>query len=152
MTSVSKVSQEVPSAHLGVLIFVASRALEERAHEAAVAAGGAITAAQARLAARIGPEGTRLTELAARARVTKQTAAHLVGELERAGYVERIADPSDGRARLIRLTPAAEPLIEAANAAVSEELTRWCAHLGARAMRDLEQALTKLREITDPWA
>jgi DNA-binding MarR family transcriptional regulator len=34
-------------------------------------------------------------------------------------------------------------------AAVEEE---WTAHLGAHRMRQLRQTLTKLREITDPWA
>ena len=36
-----------------------------------------------------------LTELAQAAQVTKQTAGFLVDQLERAGYVERAADPSD---------------------------------------------------------
>lgn len=56
-------------------MFVAHRALEKRAHHASVTAGGRITSAQARLAARIGPKGTRLTDLAAQAQATKQTAA-----------------------------------------------------------------------------
>jgi DNA-binding MarR family transcriptional regulator len=138
--------------NLGVLLFVANRALEKRAHHAVVEAGGSITLAQARVAARIGPDGTRLTSLAAQAQVTKQTAAHLVNELEGSGYVERVADPDDGRARLIRLTAAAEPLVEAANAAVADELAAWRRHLGVTRMRQLEEALTMLREITDPWA
>lgn len=137
---------------VGVLLFVASRALERRAYEAAVAAGARITLAQSRLAARIGPEGTRLTDLAAQAQVTKQTAAHLVNELERAGYVERVPDPADGRARLVRLTESARPLVAAADAAVAAELASWREHLGDERMRQLEETLTRLREITDPWA
>lgn len=39
-----------------------------------------------------------------RAGVTKQTAGFLVDQLEHAGYVERVADPTDGRARLVRIT------------------------------------------------
>ena len=140
------------SVNLGVLMFVAYRALEQRAHKAAVEAGGNITAAQARVAARIGPDGTRLTDLAAQSQVTKQTAAHLVNELHRAGYVERVTDPEDGRARLIRLTAAAEPLVDAANAAVAKELAVWRGHLGVTRMERLQEALTMLRDITDPWA
>ncbi|SRR6266540_2091666 len=52
----------------------------------------------------IDPEGTRLTVLAARAGITHQAMAQLVTELEERGIVERAADPSDGRARLVRLT------------------------------------------------
>lgn len=49
-------------------------------------------------------EGTRLTDLAARLDVTKQAAQQLINELEEAGLVERVPDPSDGRAKLIRFT------------------------------------------------
>ena len=104
---------------LGILLFVANRSLEERAFDAVIAAGITdITAAQAKVAARIGPDGTRVSDIAAQARVTKQSAAFLVEQLETAGYVERVPDPTDGRARLVRLTPRALPLIEAANAEV----------------------------------
>lgn len=87
------------------MLFVAYRAMETRAMTAAKDAGYTdITLAQARIGQRIGPEGTRLTDLAERAQVTKQTAGFLVDQLERAGYVERVPDPADGRARLIRLS------------------------------------------------
>ena len=66
--------------NLGVLLFVASRSLEQRAHDAIIAAGFTdITQAQARAAARIDPDGTRVSELAERAQITKQSAAFLVG-------------------------------------------------------------------------
>jgi DNA-binding MarR family transcriptional regulator len=142
----------VESANLGVLMFVAHRSLEERAYQAAVAAGGTdVTPSQARLLARVGADGTRLVDLAAQARVTKQTAGHLVDQLEKAGYVERVPDPSDGRARLVRLTAKAEVLVPAANAEVERVLEEWRAHLGERRMRQLAEALTMLRGITDPW-
>jgi DNA-binding MarR family transcriptional regulator len=50
-------------------------------------------------------EGTRLTELAARADMTHQSMGELVGGLERRGWVERRLDPTDRRARLVCLTP-----------------------------------------------
>lgn len=138
--------------NLGVLLFVAYRSLEERAYDAVVGAGATdVTAAQARLIGQLAPEGSRLTELAARARVTKQTAGHLVDQLERAGYVERAADPSDGRARLVRMTPSAEALVPIANAAVEGALEEWRAHIGDARMVQLREALTMIREITDPW-
>jgi DNA-binding MarR family transcriptional regulator len=48
--------------------------------------------------------GTRLTELARRMGISKQAVGQLVDELEQMGAVERIADPSDGRAKLIRFS------------------------------------------------
>jgi DNA-binding MarR family transcriptional regulator len=48
--------------------------------------------------------GSRLTDLAETAGLTKQAVGEVVADLERLGYVERAADPADGRAKVIRLT------------------------------------------------
>lgn len=138
--------------NLGVLLFVASRALEQRAHDALAAAGITdITLAQARLAARIGPNGTRVSELAEQARITKQSAGFLVRQLEETGYVERVPDPSDGRAQLVRLTRRADRVVAVANAEVERALGEWADHVGAERLRLVHEVLTDLREITDPW-
>ena len=60
-------------------------------------AGFEVTTAQARIAQRIAADGSRLTDLAEQAQVTKQTASLLVAALEREGLVERVPDPADGR-------------------------------------------------------
>lgn len=52
----------------------------------------------------IDPEGTRASDLAQRAGITKQSVAYLVEGLEADGFVETVPDPADGRARLVRLT------------------------------------------------
>jgi DNA-binding MarR family transcriptional regulator len=49
-------------------------------------------------------DGSRLTDLAAQARMTLPAMSELVDDLQRLGVVERRADPSDGRAKLICLT------------------------------------------------
>ena len=53
----------------------------------------------------IDPEGTRLSDLAARADMTHQSMGELVATLERRGWVQRRPDPTDRRARLVCLTP-----------------------------------------------
>jgi DNA-binding MarR family transcriptional regulator len=137
---------------LGVLLFVANRALEQRAYDAAVAAGITdITVAQARVASRIGADGTRVSDLAEQARVTKQTAAYLVGQLEAAGYVERVPDPTDRRARLVRLTSRAQPAIEVAGAEVARVLAEWAERVGQDRLDGMFETLRDLRELTDPW-
>jgi len=137
---------------LGILLFVANRALEQRAFESVVAAGITdITLAQARIAARIAPDGSRVSDLAEQARVTKQSAASLVEQLERAGYVERVPDPTDGRARLVRLTPRLRQVAEVADAEVERVLAEWAAHLGEDRLDQLHAILRDLRGITDPW-
>ena len=52
----------------------------------------------------IEPDGSRLTDLAERAHMTKQSVGEVTTELERRGYLERVPDPGDGRAKIIRLT------------------------------------------------
>ena len=66
-----------------------------------------------------------VTALAQRLAVTQQAASKTVADLERRGYVARMPDPSDARARLVVLTPQAQDAIEAARrhrAAVADEL------------------------------
>jgi DNA-binding MarR family transcriptional regulator len=136
----------------GLLLFYPYRAMETRVLAALAEAGHEVTLAQARLLQRVAPDGSRLTDLAGQGQVTKQTAGFLVDQLERRGYVERVPDPSDGRARLIR--PARRGWEAAALAApgVAAVEAEWTAHLGAEAMAGLRAALIRLREITDPWA
>jgi DNA-binding MarR family transcriptional regulator len=137
---------------LGILLFVVNRALEQRAFDAVVAAGVSdITLAQARIAARIAPDGSRVSDLAEQARVTKQSAASLVEQLEKAEYVERVPDPTDGRARLVRLTPRLQRVAEVADAEVTQVLAEWADHVGEDRLQQLHEVLRDLRGITDPW-
>ncbi|MFR9774793.1 MarR family winged helix-turn-helix transcriptional regulator [Micromonospora sp. MS34] len=137
--------------NLGLLCFIAYRAMESRVFDAVAAAGfDDVTVAQGRLFARIGPDGTRVTELAEQARITKQTAAFLVDQLERAGYVRRAPDPSDARARLVTITERGAAAVAVARRAEAEVEAEWTRHLGRQNTSQLRRALTRLREITDP--
>jgi DNA-binding MarR family transcriptional regulator len=139
--------------NLGLLLFIPYRAMENRVFDALAAAGfDDFTPAQARVMQRIGPNGSRLTDLAEQAQITKQSAGFLVNQLERAGYVERVPDPTDARARLIRMSERAARAVPLAAAAVEAVEAEWAEHLGAQRTRQLRQALTRLREITDPFA
>jgi DNA-binding MarR family transcriptional regulator len=71
------------------------------------------------------PEGTRLTVLAARAGMTHQAMGELVRELEDRGLVERVEDPSDGRARLVRLTGDGRDVVRAAVREIAAIERRW---------------------------
>jgi DNA-binding MarR family transcriptional regulator len=136
----------------GVLLFLPYRALENRVFAALAEAGfDDFTPAQARVMQRIGPHGTRLTELAEQAQITKQTAGFLVDQLEKAGYVTRVADPTDKRARLVCGAAKAWAAKEVADAVVAEVEKEWEEHLGKRRSRQLREALLLLREVTDPW-
>lgn len=138
--------------NIGLLLFIPYRSLENRVFEALRAAGYDITPAQMKVVQRIGPNGTRLTELAEQAQVTKQTAGFLVDQLEKAGWVERVPDPTDQRARLVRISERGKAATPIANGVVAEVEAEWTAHLGKQRMEQLRRALTQLREITDPYA
>jgi DNA-binding MarR family transcriptional regulator len=138
--------------NVGLLMFIAYRAMENEAFAALAAAGHTdITRAQGKLLQRVHEDGSRITELAESAQITKQTAGYLVDQLERAGYLERAADPTDARARLVRLTDKARRMVPIADRAVADVEARWTTHLGRRRMDQLRDTLTRLREITDPY-
>jgi DNA-binding MarR family transcriptional regulator len=137
----------------GMLLFLPYRAMEQRVMAAVAAAGfDDLTLAQSRVFQRIAPGGSRLTDLAEQAQITKQSAGFLVDALQERGYVERVPDPSDARARLVRIAARGEQVLAVAAAAVADVEAEWAAHLGPAAMDDLRGALLRLREITDPWA
>jgi DNA-binding MarR family transcriptional regulator len=136
----------------GLLLFYPYRAMEARVLARVREAGYKVTSAQGRIFARVGPSGTRLSDLATQAQVTKATAGFIVDQLERSGLVTRVPDPVDGRARLVTMTDEGQNAVRLAAEEVAAVEEEWTAHLGAHQMRQLRQTLTKLREITDPWA
>lgn len=136
----------------GLLLFYPYRAMEDRVLAHVREAGYEVTAAQGRIFARIGPTGTRLSDLAAQAQVTKATVGFIVDQLERSGLVTRVRDPDDRRARLVTITDKGKHAVRLAAEEVAAVEEEWTAHLGARRMQQLRQTLTQLREITDPWA
>jgi DNA-binding MarR family transcriptional regulator len=137
----------------GLLLYIPYRAMEFRVFQALAAAGyDDFTPAQARVFQRIAPDGSRLTDLAEQASITKQSAGFLIDQLQRAGYVERVPDPTDARARLIRITTRGRETLPLAAAIVAEVEAEWSEHLGERRMDQFRATLARLREITDPYA
>ncbi|MBO0773354.1 MAG: MarR family transcriptional regulator [Actinobacteria bacterium] len=144
--------EPAPELNLGLLCYIPYRAMEIRVMQAVQAAGfGDITVAQARLFARIGPSGTRITDLAEQAQVTKQTAGFLVDQLERRGYVRRVPDPADARARLVHIAARGQAAIEVARTTEAEVEAEWTRYLGKPTAAQLRRALARLRQITDPY-
>jgi DNA-binding MarR family transcriptional regulator len=95
-------------------------------------------------------EGSRITEIAERAQLTKQTVVYLVNDLERLGYVERIADPTDGRAKLVRATARGTAAVDEARRIVAEIERDWTALLGDAPMADLRRRLEQLHDALWP--
>jgi DNA-binding MarR family transcriptional regulator len=90
--------------------------------------------------------GTRVSVLAERARMTKQSMAELVGHLERHGYVERVPDAADGRAKIVRATARGRAVFAIAREVVAEVDARLDARLGADKVRRLRALLEELND------
>jgi DNA-binding MarR family transcriptional regulator len=91
----------------------------------------------------IDPEnGSRLTDLADRAMMTKQTVGEVVSDLEKRGYVERVPDPADGRAKIIRLTTKGQEVYLTGWQLNDEIEKEWAARLG-------EDRVAALREVLE---
>lgn len=114
-----------------------------------------MTAAHHPVFENIDPEGTRLTVLAARTGMTHQSMGELVRTLEHCGYLERATDPSDGRARLVRLTPKGRRAVRRAIEEIAEIEAAWLDRFRRAGVDvDLRGMLQAgLREQTDEtWA
>ena len=137
--------------NLGLLLFIPYRAMETAVLGELRDHGHDLTIAQARVFQRIGPHGSRPGELAEAAQLSKQTLGSILDQLERTGYVVRVADPSDGRARLVTITAKGQELVELSLPVVREMERAWTTHLGPARTNQLRDALVELRSITDPF-
>jgi DNA-binding MarR family transcriptional regulator len=95
-------------------------------------------------------EGSRITDIAERAQLTKQTVVYLVNELERLGYVERVADEADGRAKLVRPTAKGHAAVAEARRVAAEIEAEWAALLGEERMDELRGLLEALHDALWP--
>ena len=86
-------------------------------------------------------EGSRLTELAERAQLTKQSMGYLVDYLAERGYLERLPDPLDSRAKLIRLTARGWQLTHMAEGIITQLEDEAVQRLGADKVHQLRRLL-----------
>ena len=91
-------------------------------------------------------EGSRITELAAIAKITKQSMSALAAHLENSGYVKKKMDPSDKRAWLVVLTAKGKKVKE-----IGQEINflfekKWEQKLGKKDYMLFRQLLIRLSE------
>jgi DNA-binding MarR family transcriptional regulator len=122
-------------ANVGRLLNNAVRRFEARVLELMNASGHVETRiAQVSLTRNLDVEGTRLTELARRASMSKQAMGELVDQCVELGLVDRVADPSDRRARIVTFTPAGLHWLDAFRGAVDVAEQEMRAELGRSTM------------------
>lgn len=128
--------------HLGRLLGHAMRRFDERvlhlmAHNVDVplalshlAARDQVGAAHVHITRHLALGGSRLTDLAARAGMTKQAMGDLVTQCEAWGLVVREPDPHDARARQVRFTPTGLAWLQAFRDAVAQAEAEFRAEVG----------------------
>jgi DNA-binding MarR family transcriptional regulator len=137
--------------NFGVLLRDPALALNELVSERLAERGfGDIGPAHGTIGQNIKDGGSRVTELAQLAQVTKPTVVYLVNDLERLGYAERVPDPDDGRAKLVRLTERGARAQEAAREILAEIEHDWSLLLGRRDFATLHELLRRLHDVLWP--
>jgi DNA-binding MarR family transcriptional regulator len=137
--------------NFGTLLRDPTLAIMELVNEGLVERGfGDFRPAHGTIGQHIADRGSRVTELAQLAQVTKPTVVYLVNDLERLGYVERIPDPADGRAKLICLTERGVRAQQAAREIVAQVEQDWSEFLGVRDFATLRALLQRLHAALWP--
>jgi DNA-binding MarR family transcriptional regulator len=89
-------------------------------------------------------EGSRVTDLAERAQLTKQYLGRLVSEMEALGYLERAPDPTDGRAKVVRLSERGREITRVAEGIIADIEADWARRIGERRQTELRGHLIDL--------
>jgi DNA-binding MarR family transcriptional regulator len=93
--------------------------------------------------------GLRLTELAERTHTTKQAMRYTINQLEAAGYVERVPDSTDGRAKIIRLTERGWALRRVGDEIVANLEGECVRQLGEERMRQFEGLMKDVSSVLE---
>ncbi len=106
-----------------------------------LAARGHLSASHVHLTRHLAVQGSRLTDLARRASMSKQAMGKLVDQCEAWGLVTRQPEPSDARARRIVFTPVGLAWLQAFRRAVTQTQAEFRAVLGAEVAAVIELGL-----------
>ncbi len=139
------------------LLFRCARLLNEQALKVVQHRTGfhGLRAAHTALFPHIDLEGTRLTELAKRLGISKQAVGQIVDELQTIGTLERVPDPSDRRAKLIRFSRSGREGLMNGLSILREIESELARELGVEDMESLHRILVRLvplLETTDCFA
>lgn len=131
-----------PPPHIGNIVGATWRSLQRQLERDLHAAGFEdVRSAHGAVFQNIRAQGSRITEMAEQAQITRQAMGQLVDDLERLGYVTRIPDPLDGRAKLVTLTDRGWLAIDAARRALADIEKAWAELLGAERVEAMRETL-----------
>ncbi len=135
------------SPYVGAMLRVVWQWVRDRLYEGVAAAGfDDLNAAHVGLWRYPGLDGLRPSQLADRVGITKQSVNDLLGHLEQHGYLLRVPDSADGRARVIRLTAKGRRLEQTIYAEAGAAQLRIAEILGPQRFAHLRSSLELLTE------
>lgn len=135
---------------LRVLLLDAFRALDREIEASLEDRGVAeLRPSQAATLLLVDRAGTRLSELAQRAQITKQAMMQLVDDLQEMGCVRRVPDPEDARAKFVRLTAKGLRHRAGARKAIQAVDTRIRRRLGGRRYEALRAFLAEVSQAEE---
>ena len=133
---------------MGALLRMALEAVQRRMLDSLHAAGfDDLDTAHLTVLQWPGPDGMRPSDLAVRLHMSKQALNYMLGELERLGYLERLPDPDDLRARRIALTPRGHEIIVVIRKAVRATERDWATALGGDRVEELRSLLVEIQAL-----
>jgi DNA-binding MarR family transcriptional regulator len=102
------------------------------------------------VAAYLDENGLRQTELTRLARRNKQTIGAIVDEMEKLGYVSRVPDPADRRAKLIMPTARGLRLMELSDTIIADIESKYAAKVGQKEYEQFRRTLSALTADPEP--
>ncbi len=92
------------------------------------------------------PDGARARTIADRLGVSQQAVAELIDDLGRRGYLERLPDPTDRRARLVVLTSKGSSVLREAEAIIEQMEREYAQRVGLDDYRTARRVMARLIE------
>ena len=135
--------------NVGRLLFAATALFLREKLKAAADGGLELAEAQCRLLQNLDRDGTRLTRLAARAIMPKQSMSEAVDAAELSNLVERQTDPQDRRAKIVTLTATGRFALRRLSEAVAEAERRMAQVIGATMLASIKTRLGEYVAASD---
>jgi DNA-binding MarR family transcriptional regulator len=110
-----------------------------------------LTPALVRLLPHLSRDGIRPTELARRVDVSKQAIGQALADLAAQRLVELVPDPSDGRARLVRLTASGAAAYDHGRRVLAFYASALAGRVGASQVAGLTAALADVLAVLQQW-
>ncbi|MEM7410931.1 MAG: MarR family transcriptional regulator [Myxococcota bacterium] len=119
-------------------------AIRRRVSDGLIERGHDLSPSSTQVVPNLPAEGIGMSDLAGRLRLTLQRTGQLVARLEEDGYVERVADPNDGRAKRVVYSPRGRTLVADIEAIMQETTEEFADTLGKQRFEDLCSELAEL--------